>query len=80
MINQIINKYKTIKGTDWTRTPTGLYIKMIEGKRAQISRFYGYTSRKGNSYKTTYRVSFNDKYLGQRNTFKNAIKLAEEGK
>ena len=68
------------KKNDWKRTPTGLYIKTVDGKRAQISRFSGYTSRKGNDYKTTYRVFFDDKYLGQKNTLKNAIKLAETKK
>jgi len=74
-----MNNYKTLKGTDWKITPTGHYVRIINGEKALISRFYGYTSRKGNNYKTCYRVQLGDKYLGQRNSFKDAISLAVGG-
>ena len=72
-------KYKTLKGTDWKITPTHGYYKLIDGERTHISRYYAYTSRKGNDYKTTYRVIKGDKYIGQRNRFKDAMALAERG-
>ena len=72
-------KYKTLKGTDWKITPSHGYVKLINGERAHISRYYAYTSRKGNDYKTTYKVIKGDKYIGQRNRFKDAMALAEGG-
>jgi len=72
-------KWKTLKGTDWKITPTHLYYKKIDGERAYISRYYAYTSFKGNEYKTTYKVVKNDTYMGQRNRFKDAMALAEGG-
>jgi LysM repeat protein len=77
--DETMKTYKTLKGTDWKITPSHGYVKLINGERAHISRYYAYTSRKGNDYKTTYRVQKGDKYLGQRNRFRDAMALAEGG-
>ncbi len=74
------DKYKILKGTDWKITPTGGYFKIIDGERCHISRYRAYTSRKGNDYKTTYKVQRGDNYLGQRNQFREAMALAEGSK
>jgi hypothetical protein len=75
-----MESYKALKGTDWKISPTHGYVKMIDGFKAHISRYYAYTSRKGNDYKTCYKVQLGDKYLGQRNSFRDAMVLAEGGK
>jgi hypothetical protein len=74
---------KYLKGTDWIRHNCaphgGHYYKVINGFRVDIHRKESYTSRKNNSYKRCYKVIGNV-YLGQRNSFKDAMKLAEGGK
>tara|TARA_X000001388_G_C2196989_1_gene109745 strand:- start:64 stop:300 length:237 start_codon:yes stop_codon:yes gene_type:complete len=77
---------KYLKGTDWIRHKCaphgGAYYKIIDGIRVDISRKESYTSRNNNSYKKCYKVLLQKEngYLGQRNTFKDAVKLAEGGK
>ena len=81
---------KYLKGTDWIRHKCspygGSYYKIIDGLRVDIHRKESYTSRSNKHYKRCYRVvvrkdngtSISDfNYLGQRNTFKKAIELAE---
>jgi len=80
------NQMKYLKGTDWIRhycAPSGgAYYKIIDGVRVDIQRKESYTSRSNNNYKRCYRVVArkDNGYLGQRNTFKKAMELAEGGK
>lgn len=75
-----------LKGTDWIRhycAPSGgAYYKIIDGVRVDIQRRETYTSRNHRYYKRCYRVVArkDNGYLGQRNTFKKAMELAEGGK
>ena len=77
---------KLLKGTDWIRhncSPHGgAYYKMIKGVRVDIQRKESYISRSNNAYKRCYIVTANRPIgcLGQRNTFKKAMELAEGGK
>ena len=77
---------KKLKGTDWIRhycSPHGgSYYKIINGVRVDIDRKESYTSRSNKFYKRTYRVVARKEngYLGQRNSFRDAMILAEGGK
>jgi hypothetical protein len=80
------NQMVYLKGTDWIRhycAPSGgAYYKIIDGVRVDIQRRETYTSRNHRYYKRCYRVVArkDNGYLGQRNTFKKAMELAEGGK
>jgi len=68
-----------LKGTDWIITTSGLYVKKINNKRAEIYRKWWFSKVK-NDYCFRYQVIYNEQYLGSRSTFKNAMLLAEGGK
>jgi len=80
------NQMVYLKGTDWIRHNCaphgGAYYKIVNGVRVDIYRKESYTSRKNNTYKRCYRVVVRKEngYLGQRKSFKDAMKLAEGGK
>jgi len=70
---------KLLKGTDWIITTSGLYVKKINNKRAEIYKKWWFSKVK-NDYCFRYQVIYNEQYLGSRSTFKNAMLLAEGGK
>ena len=77
------NKTMFLKGTKWIRHKCahrgGHYYKIINGVRVDIHKKESYTSRSNKFYKKCYRVIIrkNNGYMGQRTTFKEATKLAE---
>jgi len=74
-----IKKYKKLKATDWHKSPSGLYLKIIKGKRAEIYKKWWF-SKVHNDYRFRYQVIYNEKYIGSRSSFKKAMLLAEGGK